>query len=625
MTQSSPDSLGNPASAWLFEGDAEVWRIFTTPRNDQEFCQAWLSLLCRQLPEITAGVVLMQATTEAAFTPFAVWPDVNRDLAFLAPIAERALTAERGVVHRPQGTLQERIHVGYPIKVRAQTLGAVVLEGAARDDAAAHTLLRQIHWGIAWLHDLFQRRELADSSEKTLRIGSVTEVVATALQNHRLQHTLFEVANQIAHHLQCSRVAIGLLKNDTVRMAALSNAAWFEKNTPTMKLYALAMAEAYDWRETIAYQRTSAETPLATHHPASAHGQLAQETGAQHLLSLPLLNAGHCTGVLTLERSTDMPFTSAEKTWLEALTSLLALAIEQKRRAERSYLIHLRDDLRALLGRLFGPRHLIWKFTAATLTLTLAALLFIHTEYRVAAKTVIEGEVQQATVAPFDGFIAQSFVRAGDTVQRGQVLSTLDERELRLERDKWRSEYDQYTRKFRAALAQGDLPDIQVLSAQVKQAQAQLALASERLSRAKITAPFDGIVITGDLSQLLGSPVEQGKKLFEIAPLNAYRVILQVDEREVRHVQAGQRGTLMIAGLTDTPIPFQVSKVTPVATAQEGKNYFRVEARLAQAPPRLRPGMEGIGKISVGEAQLGWILTHSFVDWLRLSLWTWLP
>jgi hypothetical protein len=40
---------------------------------------------------------------------------------------------------------------------------------------------------------------------------------------------------------------------------------------------------------------------------------------------------------------------------------------------------------------------------------------------------------------------------------------------------------------------------------------------------------------------------------------------------------------------------------------------------------RLRPGMEGVGKVKAGRQSLIWIWTHSLVDWLKLSLWTWLP
>jgi multidrug efflux pump subunit AcrA (membrane-fusion protein) len=169
------------------------------------------------------------------------------------------------------------------------------------------------------------------------------------------------------------------------------------------------------------------------------------------------------------------------------------------------------------------------------------------------------------------------------------------------------------------------MSEVQILTAQVQQAEAQYALITDRLNHVEITAPFDGVIISGDLSQLIGSPVELGKQLFEIAPLQAYRVILQVDEGEMRHVQLGQHGQLMISGIVGDPLPLSVTKITPMATARDGRNFFRVEAGLDQVPAQLRPGMEGVGKINVGERGLWWVLTHTFTDWLRLTLWDWMP
>ena len=65
--------------------------------------------------------------------------------------------------------------------------------------------------------------------------------------------------------------------------------------------------------------------------------------------------------------------------------------------------------------------------------------------------------------------------------------------------------------------------------------------------------------------------------------------------------------------------------ITPVSTAREGRNYFRVEATLDRTPDRLRPGMEGVGKIVAGRRLHVWIWTRQAIDWLRLKLWAWLP
>ena len=118
---------------------------------------------------------------------------------------------------------------------------------------------------------------------------------------------------------------------------------------------------------------------------------------------------------------------------------------------------------------------------------------------------------------------------------------------------------------------------------------------------------------------------EQGRVLFEIAPLDGYRIIVEVDGRDIADVKPAQRGRLTLEALPDQPMPLVVERVTPISTTEDGRNYFRVEAALEQPVPALRPGMQGIAKIEVGRRRLLWIWTHKLLDWLRLTTWSWLP
>ena len=625
----APSANGFAASApnqnQVQDSNEQYWHLFTTAKTADEFCRAWLGLLCLDLNDVSAGVVLLESAEEKrTFVPIAVWPHPTSDMSRLGTIAERSLMEERGIVFTPPDVVPPVTQISYPIRIAQRIAGAVALETRVTSQSNADIVLRKIHWGVAWLADIFHRRELEKNNARVERIGSVMEAVATSLRPTKLQQTLFEVANTVAHHLRCSRTAIGMVENQTVKVKALSNAASFEKNTALVKQYAAVMEEAADKRSTTVYSRPS-EPASSQAAPLTSLAQLAQETDASEILAVPLMMSVACIGVITLERTGNAPFTSEDRDWMDAFAALLAAVIDQKRRAEQHFLSRLRHDLQALLARLFGPRHLLWKCGAASLTMSIALLSLVEIDYRVSAKTVIEGEVQRVAAAPFEGFLAAAHVRAGDTVRAGQVLCELDDRELKIEQKKWTSERDQYEGKLREAMANRDLVAVQVIGAQLKQAEAQLALANERLNRSRIKAPFDGIVVSGDLSQQIGAPLEHGKKLFEIAPLASYRVILQVDEREIRHVETGQYGKLVVAGITGDALPFRISNVTPVATAQDGRNFFRVEAQLQQASARLRPGMEGIGKVETGPRRLWWILTHGFLDWLRLNLWSWLP
>jgi multidrug resistance efflux pump len=194
-----------------------------------------------------------------------------------------------------------------------------------------------------------------------------------------------------------------------------------------------------------------------------------------------------------------------------------------------------------------------------------------------------------------------------------------------VESAKWQGQINQYQGQYRDALANYNRSEMNILKAQLKQAEAKLDLIQKQLTRTRIYSPFEGIIVSGDLSQSLGAPVERGEVLYELAPLNEYRVVLEVDEKDIAEVQTKMRGELVLTGAVEENLPFIVKKITPVSENREGSNFFRVEAHLLEHRDHLRPGMEGVGKINIGERKLIWILTREMMNWFRLKIWTWWP
>ena len=598
-----------------------AWRAFLTAQTDDQFFTAWLRVLCEPLSGITSGVVLLRSLPEGTFIPVALWPGVPRDLSYLGPVTEEALRLNTGVL-RPAPAGAAGFYAALPLQESTQPVGLAVFEMAVRSEQEAQRLLRQVHWGLGWIQEFLARRHAASLASSVDRLSTVMDVLADLLRPLPIQQLLLDLVNRVCRQMHAARVVIGLREPRQLRVAAMSDVAYFEANSDAAAYYLAAMEEAIEAYEPVHHVAGASADP-AHHRPA--HAQLASYSRASAVLSVPLQLGSRTLGALSVERTGGATFSGEETDWLHALSSLLPAVIEQQRRADRSALARMKDSLAGYLGKLWGPGHLTWKCSALALVAVLAVLFGVHIDYRVTARTVIEGEVQRSAVAPFDGYVEMSAVRAGDIVHRGELLCQLDDRDLRLERDKWANEREQHARELRQALATQDLANVEVIEAQLKQSEAHLGLAEEQISKARVTAPFDGVIISGDLTQLIGSPVERGKKLFEIAPLQAYRVILEVDERDIRQVATNQSGTLLVTSLAEGAIPFHVSTITPVATAKDGRNYFRVEARLQRAPGTLRPNMEGVGKIVVGHRQLGWVLTHGALDGLRLWIWRWLP
>jgi multidrug efflux pump subunit AcrA (membrane-fusion protein) len=433
------------------------------------------------------------------------------------------------------------------------------------------------------------------------------------------------LTNELATGLRCDRVSLGVVgRSGTVRLRAVSHSANFRRESRLADAIENAMDEAIEQRHHVAYPLLPAMGRAVT----IAHRALAESAKAPGASSLSVVLAGcggESIGALTFERHGSEPFSDDTLRLAEAVAALLGPQIALRLRANRFVSGRIIDGLADGYEALLGPRRPGVKLVAAGIIVIALALVFAKGEHRITAKSVLEAQLQRAAVAPFDGFIRTAPVRAGDTVRSGDLLAALDDRDLALDRLKWRAERDKLRQRHREALAKHDRSNLVVLEPQIRQAETQLLLAEEKLARTRIIAPFDGIVVSGDLSQMLGSPVEKGKTLFEIAPLDSYRLIIQVDERDVRYIEVGQSGAVALAGRPGDPLPMKLSKITPVTVPEGGHNAFRVEAQPSGPGAHLRPGMEGIAKIEAGPRSIAWIWTHTVIDWLGLIAWRYLP
>jgi RND family efflux transporter MFP subunit len=255
--------------------------------------------------------------------------------------------------------------------------------------------------------------------------------------------------------------------------------------------------------------------------------------------------------------------------------------------------------------------------------LALVVLLLVPLPYQVTAAARIEGAEQHVLVAPTDGFLKEAHVRPGDVVKAGQLLAQMADQDLRLEESKWQAEFTQHENAYISGMARADRASFSVSRAKANEASAQLDLVRSQLGRMRIVAPTDGIIVQGDLTQSLGAPVRRGDTLLTLAPQGRHRLLLDVDERDIGDIGSGRQGVLALTALPGEVQRFSIERIVPVAINREGNNIFEVEAKLAEDPPSLRPGMLGVARVDADKRTLLWRLTHRGFDWLRLQLFGW--
>jgi hypothetical protein len=290
--------------------------------------------------------------------------------------------------------------------------------------------LRQVHWASAWVVDRVRSRALAERDAQIARLSFAADMAAIALQEPGFRRAALAIVNQLALALHCERVSIGILRGQRIEIEAISNAAVFDRRMSLAQAIVAAMEDVIDHETAIVYPPRGADEMMPT-----AHATLAQTCADGAICSVPLLVDTRIWGVITLERgiASGVAFDEDALARGKAVGALLGPILMLKKDAGRPVLARLVAAPRAIAAAVFGPSHPAAKLVFCAALVIAGCLAIADGTHRVTARTFIEASVQRAIVAPFDGHIRSSAVRAGDVVEAGQVLGRLDDRDLTLE------------------------------------------------------------------------------------------------------------------------------------------------------------------------------------------------
>jgi multidrug resistance efflux pump len=254
--------------------------------------------------------------------------------------------------------------------------------------------------------------------------------------------------------------------------------------------------------------------------------------------------------------------------------------------------------------------------------LLVAALFLIRVPYRVEGTFILRAEGVGYVTAPFDGYIEKVNARPGDHLAKDAEIVLLNRAELLLEQSNAAADMGRYEREAEKARANKQLAEMRIADALKEQARAKLALIAHRLDAAVLKAPFEGVIVEGDLRERISSPVKTGEALYKVARLDGLYVEAEVNERDVREILNSKRAEFAFVSQPKQSFAATVVAIEPAALAKKDLNVFLVRLKPDAAPEAWwRPGMTGLCKISVENRSLWWIFTHRTADFLRLKLW----
>ncbi len=243
---------------------------------------------------------------------------------------------------------------------------------------------------------------------------------------------------------------------------------------------------------------------------------------------------------------------------------------------------------------------------------------------------LLTGEVTpslQIDVKPeVGGKIKKIHVAIGDTVARGDMLATIDDRDLQTERagalteiegaklavDKTRGNYERAKALYQQKLISKEVfsnleSDFAIAENSLEKAQRRLQTVDDKLRKTVITAPFDGTVLDipdsvneGQVVTAAAS-VNSGTTMMKFASLSRLMIDSHVNQADAPSLAVGQKVDIAVVDGMTGSLTARIESIAPLATVKNNVKGFKVEAEIDQGVGRLKPGMSVSMIVPIGK------------------------
>ncbi len=448
------------------------------------------------------------------------------------------------------------------------------------------------------------------------KFATVLDLMVPVNAEKRFIAALLALCNGVAARLGCDRTSVGWIEGGYVRLKAISRTEKFDRQMAAAQALEAVMEECADQDEEILWPMPDGAGVVARDHE-----KFAKEHNAGHLCTVPLRVDSKVVAVLACERQTSA-FTVTEMQQIRLLCDQLTPRLGDLKRSDRWIGARAASGIREQAAKLLGPEHTWPKIFSILGVILVAALFLVRVNYRVEGTFILRSDAVSYLTAPFEGFIDKVAVRPGDYLVKGAEVVSLNRSDLLLEQSAAAAEITRYEREMEKARAGKLLAEMRISQALADESRAKFDLIAHRLENAVLRAPFDGVIVEGDLRERISSPVKQGEPLYKFARIEGLYVEAEVNERDVKHLAVNTQAEFAFVAQPRTTFKATVISIESAALAKKDGNVFVVRLKPEDSVEKWwRPGMTGLCKIETSKRSLWWIFTHRTVDFLRMKFW----
>ncbi len=484
----------------------------------------------------------------------------------------------------------------------SQNVVAILVANKTSPESDALTLQLTAAWASFWS----QARNAVIANQEVNVTSTLVEIGAQMSACDHVTTLGNVISKEVKKVVHCDLAVVGLSTspNGHAKVLGLSEHRDFDHRAD------LVQDLAHVFEETIARDRVTSwpATDDTERFLTKAHQKLVTSGKAEVVLSTPLRDkTGHVIGAVAVLGRRDQLTSPVVWGMMDALSDPLGRHLAAVKKRQGGW---IRRSLRTIAGFVASVKALIMLAACAAIVL----MMFIPVPHNLWCDAVIHPVKRQYSVAPHNGLLESTLMEPGDVVSKGQLLATMDGREIRWDMAGTVAGKQKAEKERDAHMAGYQMPQALIAGLESERLQHELNVLSFRENNLSIRSPINGVILDGSLDRRENYPVSPGDIIYEIAPLLTLRAEVAIDSEDITHAAEEMEVELFINGMESKPIHAAIQRIRPRSEIREDQNVFIAEVTIENSDGLIRPGMTASARIKAGKRELWWVLFHRAIE-----------
>jgi RND family efflux transporter MFP subunit len=361
---------------------------------------------------------------------------------------------------------------------------------------------------------------------------------------------------------------------------------------------------------------------LPNHAFDEAFRRYFHESGIRSIYALPLADDEGRLGILSFESTQPDFLTDAHLEVIQVLCGQATVAVRNASLYKEVPFIGFLEPILQKKQRLLAlekRRRSIFMAALGGLALFLA---IFPIPMRVDGPAVIAAARSVKIQPEIEGVVRDVYIREGQHVNEGQLLAELEDWNYQSDLAAARAKLQTATLEMNHALAVNDGSLAGRHRVEVEYWTAEVQRCEQRLDRTRLRALFSGWITTPRVEESRGRHLAAGDTFAELVDSTRATADVAMDESEMPLIQQGAKAAVKLDSFPTTTFRGVVEVLSPKSRVDGDTRYFDARVNLSNPDGRLRPGMQGIGKITIGWRPIGYVLFRRPALWVYSKLWS---